>query len=175
MVEYVKIPKDRVGVLVGTDGLTKAMLEKKCKVKLEIGHEGDVSISSKDEDGLAEWKALDVVKAIGRGFNPRVAINLLKEDYVLSVIDLYEVLRRKEADVRRVKARVIGEKGKAWRTIELLTNTRLSVYGKTIAIMGLEEDVSLASRGISMIIDGASHANVYRFLERERSCRKVGV
>jgi len=175
MVEYVRIPKDRIGALIGENGRSKAMLEKKCGVKLEVGHDGSVTISTPDEDGFAEWKALDVVKAVGRGFNPRLALNVLKEDHVLVIIDLYEILHRKEADLHRVKSRVIGEKGKAWRTMELLTNTKMSVYGRTIALIGLEEDVELASRAIDMIIGGATHATVYRFLEREQSGRRTGL
>jgi len=173
MVEFLKIPKDRVGVLIGEDGKTKRFLEAKCKVKLDIKHEGGVTIASPEEDGVAEWKAVDVVKAVGRGFNPKYAIEILKEDHVLRVMDLYEILRHKESDMHRVKSRVIGEKGKAWRTIELLSDTKMSVYGKTIAIIGLEEDVELASKAIELIIKGATHATVYGFMERERNSKRV--
>jgi ribosomal RNA assembly protein len=174
MAEYLKVPKDRVGVLVGKDGRTKSMLEKKCKVRLDIGQEGGVSIVSPDEDGYKEWRALGVVKAIGRGFNPKYAIQVLKEGHVLSIINLYDVLNRKDSDLKRVKGRVIGEKGKAWRTIEGLTNTRMAVYGRTIGIIGMEEDVDLCERGIQMIIDGARHQSVYSFLEKEGS-KRIGL
>jgi ribosomal RNA assembly protein len=173
MVEFLKIPKDRVGVLIGKDGKTKRFLEAKCQVKLNVIHEGGVTITSPEEDGVAEWKALDVMKAIGRGFNPKYAIEILQEDHVLRVIDLYEILHHKESDMRRVKSRVIGEKGKAWRAIELLSDTNMSVYGKTIAIIGLDEDVDLASKAIDLIIKGATHATVYRFMEQERSGRRM--
>jgi len=175
MAEYVKIPKDRVGVLVGTKGTTKAMLEKRCKIKLDITHDGGVSIASPEEDGLREWKALDVVKAIGRGFNPKYAINLIKEDYVLSVINLYDVLHQRDADVKRVNARIIGEHGKARTTLETLTRTNISVYGRTVAIIGIEEDVELAEKAIQMFIKGAQHATVYRSLEHERKGMKTGL
>jgi len=175
MVEYVKIPKDRVGVLIGEEGATKRVLENKCGIKLDITSDGSVTVASPEEDGFKEWKALDVVKAIGRGFNPHYALNVLKEDHILLIIDLYDVFKRKESDIQRVKSRVIGEKGKAWRTIELLTNTKMSVYGRTIAIIGLGEDVELAAKAIDLIIGGATHATVYRVLERERSGRKTGL
>lgn len=175
MAEYVKIPKDRVGVLIGAEGATKAMLEKRCGVKLDVTHEGSVGIVSPEEDGLAEWKALDVVKAIGRGFNPKYAMTLLKEDYVLSVINLYDILHQRDSDVKRVKARIIGEKGKAWNTLETLTTTKMAVYGRTVAIIGLEEDVLLAEKAINMLIKGAQHATVYRTLEQERKGLKRGL
>jgi ribosomal RNA assembly protein len=167
MAEYIKIPKDRIGVLIGEGGKTKGMVEKKSKVKLEIAQDGSVGIISPEEDGLSEWRVLDFVKAVGRGFNPKYAMNLLKEDYTLSVINLYDIFGR-DADVARVKARIIGEEGKAWKTLETLTNTRLAVYGRTVAIIGLEPDVELAEKGINLIIKGAMHANVYRILEEER-------
>lgn len=166
MAEYVKIPKDRVGVLIGREGRTKAMLEKRCKVKLHVNEGGGVSIVSPEEDGLAEWKAKDVVKAVGRGFNPKLAATLLKDDYVLWIVNLYDVLGRKDSDLRRIKARLIGESGKARRTVETLTDTRMSVYGRTVALIGREEDVELARKGIQMVIDGARHASVYNFLEK---------
>lgn len=175
MGEYLKVPKDRVGVLVGKEGKTKAMLEKRCKVKLDIDHEGGVNIKSPIGDGLIEWKALDVVKAIGRGFNPNLAVNLIKEDYALSIIDLFQIFKGKDTDVRRTKARIIGEGGKAWKTMELLTGTRICVYGKTVGIIGVEDDVTLCEKGIQMIIDGSRHLNVYSFLEREAHNRKKGL
>jgi len=166
MAEYIKVPKDRIGALVGKGGQTKAMLQKRCKVKLDIGKDGGVSILSPEEDGLKEWKALDIVKAVGRGFNPKYAMVLLKEDRVLSIINLYDLLNHKESDMRRIKARIIGEEGKARKTLERLTNTKISVYGKTVSIIGSEEGVRATEKAIQMIIDGARHAAVYRFLER---------
>jgi len=169
MAEYIEIPKDRVGVLVGKEGAIRAMLEKRCKVKLEIKSEGGVSIMSPSEDGLAEWKALDIVKAIGRGFNPKYAVLLLKDDYALSIINLYDILHQKDSDVTRVKSRIIGEAGKARSTLETLTRTKISVYGRTVAILGTEGDVQLAEKAISMLIKGAQHATVYRIIEGDMS------
>ncbi len=172
MAEYVKIPKERVGVLIGEDGRTKAMLQDRCNVKISVTEDGGVTVLSPEEDGLAEWKATDIVKAIGRGFNPKYAMTLLKEDKMLWVLNLYDLLRHKDADVKRVKARIIGEEGKAWRTLETLTNTRMSVYGRTVAVIGNEDDVENMKKGIQMIVDGAQHPTVYRILEREAGKRQ---
>ncbi len=171
MAEYLKIPKDRVGALVGKKGKTKAMLQERCGVKLDITHDGSITIICPDEDGLKEWKALEVVKAVGRGFSPQYAIRLLRDDQVLSIINLYTLLNRNKSDVTRVRARIIGENGKVRRTIESLTNTRISVYGKTISIIGNEEDVELTEKAIQMLIDGARHATVYRFLESRAAAK----
>lgn len=161
--------------MVGTKGETKRLIEEKSGVKLDITHDGAVSIASPEEDGFKEWKATDVVKAIGRGFNPKYALGLLKEDYVLSVINLYDALNRRESDVARVKARIIGEGGKAWKTIEKLTNTKMSVYGRTVAVIGLEEDVELIEKALRMFIEGARHATVYKFLESAKKEGRLGL
>ena len=41
---FVKIPKERVGILIGPDGKTKQYIEDKLQVKLEIDKEGSVNI-----------------------------------------------------------------------------------------------------------------------------------
>lgn len=175
MAEYVKIPKERIGALIGEEGKTKAMLQDRCKVKISVTEDGGVSILSPEDDGLTEWKARDIVTAVGRGFNPRYAMTLLKEDNMLWVLNLYDLLRHKDADVKRVKARIIGEEGKAWRTLETLTNTRMSVYGRTVAVIGKEDDVELMKKGIQMIVDGAQHPTVYRVIEREGTKQRQGL
>lgn len=80
--EYVKIPKDRIAVLIGKKGQTKKEIEKRTKTKITIDSEtGEVWITStkETEDPLAVWKARDIVLAIGRGFSPERAFRLLNE------------------------------------------------------------------------------------------------
>jgi ribosomal RNA assembly protein len=50
--------------------------------------EGDIFISG--EDALGLYTAREVIKAIGRGFNPDIAKLLLKQDYVLEIIHMTE-------------------------------------------------------------------------------------
>ena len=65
----VKIPKERVAVLIGIKGETKRQIEQATQVKMDIdSEEGDVVITG--DDGLALFSAREVIKAIGRGFNP---------------------------------------------------------------------------------------------------------
>ncbi len=172
MAEYLKIPKDRIGALVGKGGKTKRALQKKCKVKLDISQDGGVKILSQDEDALKEWVAKDVVKAIGRGFNPKYAFGLLRENRALSVLRLYDMVGHNKSDLKRVKSRIIGENGRARKTLETLTKTKISVYGKTVAIIGPEESVREAEDGIRMLIDGARHATVYAALEGEQEFKE---
>ena len=80
-VKVVKIPKERKGILIGTHGVVRKTHESELGVELEIDSEGEVSIYSTEdqEDPLALWKARDIVKAIGRGFNPEKALNIVSD------------------------------------------------------------------------------------------------
>ena len=65
---YVKIPRERVAVLIGTDGSVKEQIEGH-GVTLDIDSTtGDVVIQGKDS--LAELDSERVIKSIGRGFTP---------------------------------------------------------------------------------------------------------
>jgi ribosomal RNA assembly protein len=161
-----KIPKERVAVLIGKNGETKKQIEEETKTKIEVdSKEGEVFIHGKDALNL--FSAREVVKSIARGFNPEIALLLLKGDYCFDMINLSDYTKDK-SDITRIKGRIIGREGKSRRTIEDLTETHISVYGKTISIIGLPEDVANARKAIENLVKGASHSNVYKWLEKRR-------
>lgn len=160
----IKIAKARVAVLIGKKGETKKRIEKLAKIKLNISKEGDVIIVG---EGLGGYLAMEIVKAIGRGFNPNIALKLLKENYVLQTLDIREYTGKSEKKFVRIKGRLIGKKGSTWKLIEEKTNTDISVYGKTIAIIGEANDVSLSRRALEKLLKGAPHSKVYGFIELE--------
>src|SRR3990170_3636356 len=92
---FVRIPKERVGVLVGPDGKVKQNIEEKLNVGLQIESEaGGVTIllAEKAEDPSVVLRAKDVVTAIGRGFSPEHAFRLIpNEDAIFEVIDLRDI------------------------------------------------------------------------------------
>ena len=49
-----------------------------------------------------------------------------------------------------------------------MTATEISVYGKTVGIIGTVEQVKIAREAIEMIIKGVSHESVFSFLEKKR-------
>jgi len=163
--ELILIPAERVAVLVGSNGETKKRVERMGAVKLKVSREGEVQISGKDS--YSEWRAKEVVRAIGRGFSPEKAAKLFSEDYYFKVIDLKEILGS-EKDVARVKARIIGEHGKARRIIEELSEADLCVYGNTVAMLGRLEELNLAEEAVNALLRGASHARAWSILERGR-------
>ena len=70
--KLIRIPEDRVGVLICKSGKTKSQIEERCSVKLDIDSKnGEVEVSGKMVDGQFHiFKALEIVTAIGRGFSP---------------------------------------------------------------------------------------------------------
>jgi ribosomal RNA assembly protein len=169
---FVRIPKERVGVLIGPEGKTKKYIEEKLSVELQVESETGgvtVTLAEKAEDPSLLFRAKDVVTAIGRGFSPEHAFRLIRdEEAVLDVIDLRTIFGRSESDLRRVKGRIIGMNGKTRRIIEELTETNICVYGHTVSLIGNVEQVQVAREAIQMLINGSPHSTVYRFLHRKR-------
>ncbi len=169
---FVRIPKERVGVLIGPDGVSKRHIEEKLSVELAIDSDsGDVNITLKDtaEDPSLIFRAKDVITSIGRGFSPEHAFRLIRdEDAVLDVIDLRTVFGKSETDLKRVKGRIIGMNGKTRRILEELTDANVAVYGHTVSLIGNMDQIDIAREAIQMLVKGSMHSTVYRFLHRKR-------
>ena len=169
MPEYcyeLKIPHERIAVLIGTDGKVKTDLEKATKTSIRVDSgEGDVSISGSDPIGL--YNTREIIQAIGRGFNPEVALLLLKQDYCFELINLADCCRSQN-DLIRLRGRIIGSDGRCRRLIEELAEVSLSVFGKTVGIIGEATAVMIARRAVDSLIRGSTHSKVYQMLERER-------
>ncbi|MBW2973204.1 KH domain-containing protein [Candidatus Woesearchaeota archaeon] len=165
--EYVlKIPKERVAVLIGKKGQEKKQLENTLNVQINVdSKEGDVIITGKE--ALKVYTAREIVRAIARGFNPDVAQLLLKVDYGFDIINIHDYAKTKK-DVERLKGRVIGQEGKSRAKIEELTGTNICVYGKTIGIIGPFDALVIARRAIESLLSGSLHTPVYRWIEKRR-------
>ena len=163
----IKIPEERVCVLGGPGGSMKHLIEEKTKTTLEIDSEtGTVSIASA-EDPLQGLRVLDLVKAIGRGFSPERALVILDDDMLmLDVMDLSKMVGTR-SDMARVTGRIIGKDGRSREIMERLSGARVSVYGKTVSLLGYPEQIRVARTAIEMLLDGAPHGNVYSFLEKK--------
>lgn len=162
----IKIPKDRIAVLIGRKGENKKYLEKQTGTKIVIdSKEGDVQVHG--EDAISLYNVKEIIRAIGRGFNPDIAQQLLKQDYAFEIIQLRNI--SKPTQLKRIKGRVIGKNGRTRELLEEHTETNISVYGKTISIIGRIESVSTCRRAVDMLLKGSQHATVYRWLERMRN------
>lgn len=168
----VRVPRDRIGVLIGRDGSVKSRIEAECNVELKIDSKtGDVEINpSRERPGESDLAtALRIVEAISHGFSPNRAFKLLEPGVTLSVIDLREYAGKSREDLERIKGRIIGHKGKARRVMEELTGAEISVYGRVVAIIGTVNQVKLAEQAVRMLASGSMHKTVYNMLQRARS------
>ena len=172
--QVVRIPVERVGAVIGKEGGTKRFLEREMGVKLRVdSREGLVTLKSESALKTDPFSATRVIEAIGRGFSPQRARRLLDEGTALEVIDLRDYAGRSVISLERIRGRVIGEKGKSRRVIEELTACNLSVYGRTVAIIGEASEVQLASEAVRSLATGSQHKTVYNSLQKARTKRKM--
>ena len=172
--QVVRIPVERVGVVIGREGAAKRHLEEELGVKLGVdSKEGLVTVKSEDAERGIPFSATRVVEAIGRGFSPQRALRLLEEGAAFEVIDLRDYAGRSANSLERIRGRVIGLKGKSRRVIEELTRCSLSVYGRTVSIIGEASEVQLASEAVKSLAKGSQHRTVYNTLQKARTRRKM--
>ena len=109
--QVVKVPDDRVGVIIGKDGKVKDEIEHKCNVLIQIDSEGgNAIISPRDSTSIEQaFKAVEIVSAISRGFSPERSYKLLAEDVILQIVDLIEYVGRSHNQIARLKGRIIGQ------------------------------------------------------------------
>ncbi|VUT28096.1 MAG: KH domain protein [Candidatus Syntrophoarchaeum sp. GoM_oil] len=168
MIEHIRIPPDRIGSLIGVDGSVKEFIEKNCEVDLVIDSEnGSVKLESKGDPSKG-LRASDIIKAISHGFSPQNASKLLDDDELLFTIIDISHLGGSPKELTRIKGRIIGKDGSTRELMEEFTESNISVYGETIAVIGHPEKVRTIEGAIDMLIDGAPHGNVYSYLEKKR-------
>ena len=167
MQQETRITQERIGVLIGKRGLTKREIEEKTNTRIQVdSEEGLVSIEGEDADGFIQ--AVETVKAIARGFSPeRAAILLEDPDLYLEIIELSEYAGS-DSKIERIRGRIIGRDGRSRAQIQDMTATEISVYGKTVGIIGTVEQVKIAREAVEMLIKGVSHESIFSFLEKKR-------
>ena len=172
--QSVRIPEDRIGALIGKSGKTKSKIEETCSVKLDIDSKnGEVKVLSEVVDEqFRTFKALEIVTAIGRGFSPEKAMRLLKGENTLHVINLREFGGKSPEQIERIKGRIIGDGGKARINMENLSNADITVYGKTVSVIGEPTQLKLAIDAIESLLNGSMHGYVYKKIEFARRQEK---
>lgn len=159
----VRIPEERVGVLIGEDGETREDIEDLADVELRIKD----NLAVIEGEPLDEMDAVNVVKAVGRGFNPEKALKLVERDVVLHLMDINDFANTKNSR-ERLKGRVIGRNGETRSHLEKQANVDISVYGKTIGIIGVAENIQIVVESIKMLLQGSTHSTAYHHLEKNQ-------
>src|SRR5256886_5876861 len=161
---YARIPSERLGVLIGPDGVTKQRLQQSTGTRIAVDSvSGEVTI---DETGASDpvlaLKARDIVQAMARGFSEDRAFRLLDEDAYLEVLDIKDSAHSKNR-VAQIRARLIGTRGKTRRIIEELTGVDVSVWSHTVALIGGAVEMAIGHEGQLMLLRGSGHNTVSRF------------
>ena len=174
---YVKIPKSRIGALIGKNGSVKKKVEKLTGVKINVdSNYGDITIDDRNSDAFMAIKAKEFVEAIGEGFSPERAWKIFNENVYFEVIDIKDFTGKKENRIRVLKARIIGRNGKTRKIIEELSGAEISISTHTIAIIGDYFQLETAKHAIEMLLRGSKHATIYNYLEkRRREMKYIGL
>ena len=174
--QVVKIPDDRIGVIIGKNGKVKTEIQDKCGVAIDIDSENGNAIISSTSKPIIEmepFKAVEIVSAIAKGFSPERAYRLLGEEEVLQLVDLRDYAGKSANSLSRIKGRIIGEAGKSRKTIEDISGASISVYGHTVGLIGTFEEIKLATEAVTMLSKGRSHATVYNMLQEAKRKSKL--
>jgi ribosomal RNA assembly protein len=167
--QHVKVPQDRIGVLIGDGGETLRRIEREAEVRLDVDSENGAVAIEQVGDPLLGMQGPDVVRAIGRGFPPEAALSLLEDEMrMFETVDI-ERAARNDNDLRRKKGRLIGENGRTRELMEELTGAEVVIYGTTLGVIGDPTEVDIVRSAAEMLLDGAPHGTVYSFLERKRT------
>jgi len=165
--KYLRIPIIRIGVLIGHNGETRQKLEDITNSTIDIDSKsGEITIDdSKIKDPLTTIKIENIILAIGRGFSPEHAFQLLNDDYDFFIFDIRDYVGNKDNHIRRLKSRIIGRNGKTKNVLEDLTDSQISIYGHTVSIISNYINIDITKKAIDKLLSGSKHATTYRFVE----------
>ena len=140
----------------------KNLLESKLKVKI-TNRGKEVYITGNSED---EYLAEKVIDAINFGFPILEALSILDEEFLFEIINIKDHTKR--TDLSRVRARIIGTKGRTFQTLCSLTKCFFELKDNEIGIIGHADYIKNAQDAIISLIKGSKQANVYAYLEKHR-------
>jgi KH domain-containing protein len=141
----------------------KKRLETRLKVKL-TNRGNEIYIEGKPED---EYIAEKVIEAIDLGFPYSVAMLIKEEDCTFEIMNIKEFTNRK--DLQKVRARIIGKKGKALKILSKLSDCHFELKDNSLGIIGDPECMKKTRESVISLIGGAKHRNIYARLEKNKT------
>lgn len=143
----------------------KDELEKELKIDIEIDGKSAVI----NESAIKEYEFSKIVDAINFGFTLKRALVLKENDMEFKIIHIKEHTKR---NLRVVKARLIGKKGKTKRVLADVSGCEIIIRETEIGIIGEVESVEDLEKAIISLIRGSKQSNIYQYLERMNVVRK---
>ena len=143
------------------------VIEKKIKIKISFGKSNNIIIKGGE---LNEYLAEQILEAIDFGFDVEDALLLKNQDFILEFIDIKAHTHRK--NLKEIRARLIGTKGKALKTIQKLTGCVMVIHSNQVGVIVDSEHLDSTVQAIASLIRGAKHANVFAYLEKRNVERR---
>ena len=158
--EHLLIPHKRAALL---DKKTLDTLRERLGCRIELT-DNDITIEGEPYN---EYNAKNVIQAFARGFELNKAYRLLNEDIFFQQINLKDLFKNRD-QIMRVKARVIGEKGRAKEYIESVSGADIAVFGGTVSTIGTVDELKVANAAIQVLVDGGMHKTAYIVMDKEK-------
>jgi ribosomal RNA assembly protein len=166
MEEKLFLEKERIGAFLGKEGKQKKEFEEKFKCQIDVeSNSGEVFING--EDSVSIFILTNIISAINYGLNPKNAMKLEDENFVLDIIDVKQTIKDQEK-LKKVMGRIIGKDGATRRTIEEITKCNLAIKDHFVAVVGPYENTILIHDALNMLIKGSSFKSFYSYLERNK-------
>ena len=142
---------------------SKKKLEK--TLNLKITNRGkELTIQGKPED---EYLGQKVIDAINFGFLVSTALLIKTQDNLFEIIPIKDYTKRKNMKI--IRARLIGTKGKTLKNLTSLTNSHIEINANEVGIIASPENLEITQNAIISIIQGAKHEHIYSFLTKNRA------
>lgn len=140
----------------------KRRLEKILNIKITRRGK-EVSIQGEPED---EHIAEKIIDALNFGFPFSTAMLIKKEDFTFEMINIKDYTKRK--DLRIIRARIIGTRGKTLKILNHLTNCYFELKDNYIGVIGPPEYLEGGQKAIIAIIKGAKQSRVYGLMKKSK-------
>ena len=145
----------------------KQELERALKLKITI--EGKKVTTSGDP--MKDYEASIVLDAINFGFSARKALVLLDPTMQFKLLNIKKFTRKSR--LKDARSRIIGTEGKTKRAIENICNCDIVISENEVGIIAPGDSIEETVTGIINMIKGSKQGNVYAFLEKMNSRRKL--
>ena len=155
-------------IFVNTVELKRTKEELKEKLNVEITLEGKkVTVRG---DSLDEYEAGIVLDAMSLGFSAAKALDLKDESKIFRVLNIKSISRK--SNLKEVRARVIGSKGRTKKTMEDISGCDIIIRDNDVGIIADAEVIDEVVTAVSNLIRGTKQANTYRYLEKMNAKKK---
>lgn len=124
-----------------------------------------------DGNASSEYIALDFFNALSLGFSVEKALKIKDEGMAFRILNIKDLT--KKHDLKRIRARIIGTRGKTIKTLHELTECDISLKDNRIGIIGEEDEIEDAVDSIKSLIQGSKHGKVYSKLEGQRRRKRL--